>query len=309
MKKTVLFIAIALCSLTVEAQNSSNIAVAVVVPQQVDHLNDSQTTRLGKKMLDLTVKSGLSATERNTGVIVFPVFSIEKEEVVEGGMQNIVVVSADISFVVKQLETEVVFTTFNRQVRGSGSNRQRAIDDAISKISVKDKDFEAFADRAREKILAYYNNNCNNLLLQAESCAKRNDYEKALALIAAIPDVASCYPQALRTAEKFYGAYQAQRCNEVLVRSQSLYAAHKYVDALYELYDLNVFTSDCTREAKSLMNTIESKLSADEQRAWNYAVQQNNNRTALAEKRLETIQAIAVAYYEREINNNYHFIY
>jgi hypothetical protein len=288
------------------AQNSGNIPISVVVPQQVDYLDASQSVRLGKKMTDAVTRSGLSASNGGSSIIMYPLFSIEKEDVVEGGMQNIRVVNADISFTVKNLESDIIYASYNRQIRGSGSSRQRAINDAISKIPVNDKDFDRFIQQGREKILAYYEGNCSNILLRAESCAKRQQYEEAIALIASIPDAASCYPQALGAIEKFYPAYQNQQCNELLQKAQTLYAAHKYNEALSVLYGLKVFSTDCHSEIKTLISTIESSLSAEEKRQWDFLVQQYNNRAALQEKRIEAVQAIATAYYGRKINY-YHY--
>ncbi|MDR2564063.1 MAG: hypothetical protein LBC98_09015 [Prevotellaceae bacterium] len=301
MKKIILLITTVFCAFNAKAQ-SSNIPVSIVVPQQVDYLDDSQTVRLGKKMLDATTRSGLSASTGGSSIIMLPIFSIAREDIVEGGMQNLVVVDADISFVIKNLESDLIYSSYNRRIRGSGSNRTRAINEAISAISVNDAEFNKFIERGREKILAYYESNCSTILLRAESCAKRRQFEEAIALIASIPDAASCYSQALSAVEKFYSEYQNQQCKELLQKAQALYAAHKYNAALSVLYDLKTFSSACASEAKALMTTIEGNLSAEEQRQWDFTVQQYSDRTLLQEKRIEAIQAIASAYYGRQIN-------
>ncbi|MDR1882078.1 MAG: hypothetical protein LBR26_04770 [Prevotella sp.] len=308
MKKLFLSTLIVLCALCAQGQTGGgkNIAISVVAPQQVEYLDAAQTTWLSKKLLDIAVKSGLSAAGRSSGVIMYPVFTIESEDVVEGGMQNLTVVSADISFVVQHLEGDIVFATHNVQVRGSGSTHQRAINSALSNISVKDADFSRFIATARQKVLDYYTGNCSNIQLAVQSATKRKNYETAIALLASIPDAAPCYPQALQEIDCIYPEYQKQQCNETVQKAQSLYSAHKYTAALWELYGLKIFDTGCTQEAKALSATIEAKLSAEEQREWDYMVQRDNNRTTLAEKRLETIQSIAETYYSRQITN-YHY--
>jgi len=77
----------------------------------------------------------------------------------------VVPLQVDVSFVLQNLESDIIFASYNRQIRGSGSSRQNAINDAISKISVNDKKFSKFIEQGREKIFAYYETNCPKILL------------------------------------------------------------------------------------------------------------------------------------------------
>ena len=308
MKKLIISISIIFCTVLVYGQGKENIAISIVVSRQVDYLDASQSVRLGKKMSDIAVKTGLSAAKKTSGIIMYPVFSIESEEVVEGGMQKIIVVSADISFLVKHVESEIIFASHNVQIRGSGSTRKRAIDDVITRISVRDADFNQFVVSARQKIFDYFVSNCMNIQLTAQSYAKRNEYETAIALLASVPDVAPCYPQMLKEIESIYPAYQEQKCKELLQKALSLYSAHEYIEALYVLHDLKFFDTDCANDANALSLAIEAKLTVEEQREWDFMIHESNNRAALTEKRLEVIQAIAVSYYNRKISNNYNVL-
>ena len=285
---------------------ASSIPIAIVVPDQAEPLNDSHKQRFGNKMLDMVTQSGISAVG-NSPIAVVPSFVIDGEDTVEGGMKNVVVINSNITFFIRNLETNEVYSSISRQIRGSGVSRERAINDCISKISISRDDFADFIDKGRTKILAYYRSNCSSLMARAETFAKTQQYEKAIAVVSSIPSTATCYNQSLALLEKFYPAYQKQNCNELLQKARSLYGGHNYLDALAVLYDLKVFGTDCNKDVVELITTIESRLSADEERAWSLLREELNNRTTLHIKRLETIQAIGVAYYGRTIYQNYNY--
>jgi hypothetical protein len=306
MKKIIILSLLATCVISATGQDKENIVISIVSPQQIDNLDASQTTQLGKILLDIAVKSGLANINKTSGVIMYPVFTLISEDKAEGGMRNLAVIGADISFVIKHIESEIVFATYNLQVRGSGTTRQQAINAALSNISVKGADFDRFIISARRKIQEYYTANCSTIQMTAQSYAQQQDYEVAIALLASIPDATPCYAQALKTLETFYRDYQKQQCNELVQQAHFLYSGHQYLDALSVLQDLKVFDTNCSQEAKALSAKIETKLTAEEKREWDFAVQQEKSRITIAAKRIEAVQTIATAFFNRKIiNYNY----
>jgi hypothetical protein len=285
-----------------------SVAIAVAVPKQVDNLDEGQLMRIGNITLDLATRSGISATVAGSPIVMMPVFTIAKEDVVETGMKNLIVIDADITFIIKNIESEVIYSSLNSRVRGSGASRQRAITEAISKIQVKSAELTKFIERGREKILDYYRNNCAAIMLQAETLAKTQQYEEAFALIASVPYVAACFSQSQTILEKYYPNYLKQNCNELLNKARTYYGVHDYVNSMAVLYDLKTFGTDCNSEVLKLITDVESKMTDDEQRTWDFIVQRDNNRTALAEKRLETLQVIAIAYYGRRMSDVYNVL-
>jgi len=288
-----------------QISGTKNIPVSVVVPQQVTDLSATQLNRLGNKLLNIASQSGLSGSGNTAaGFILYPSVTVADESVVEGGMRNINVVNTEISFIIKHLESDNVFGAYELQLRGSGKSKQQAIDNAISKISVKNSDFKRFVEKVRTDIMAYYIENCNNILLTAQSLYQQQEYDAAIAMLYSIPDAAPCYQQALQEINLSYTAYQKQHCNETLQRAQAMYAGHQYQDALAELYDLEVFDTTCTNEAKQLMTTIEAKLTALELREWNLKVERMKAKDAITMRGIEAVQTVATAFFNRRITSN-----
>ena len=288
--------------------NDPYVPIAIVVPRQAEPLDEAQAARLGNRMLEYTTRSGVSATSGGSPVAMLPNIAIEKDDVVETGMRNLTVLSADITFLIQNLETGVIYSSISKRVRGSGTNYQRALNDCISKISFQQDEFSQFVRNGRDKITDYYRANCSALLTRAETLAKTQQYEETFAVIASIPSTAGCYTQALAMLERYYPSYQHYNCQDLLNKANTLWSGHHYQRALTILYDLKVFGTDCNAEVNALATAIESRLTDNEMREWRLLEEKLRTKAFLEEKRLETIMEIGVAYYGRTVFHNYTYL-
>ena len=123
-------------------QSSSEIgkiALSVVMPENVDALDASQLSKLEAKITQIVTNSGMAATGYNNNFVIYPKFSIYETNVAEGGMQNITVVTAELSLFIKQVENNLLFSSVTKSLKGSGANKSNAITNAISKIVTNDQ--------------------------------------------------------------------------------------------------------------------------------------------------------------------------
>ncbi|MDR2234344.1 MAG: hypothetical protein LBE56_14625 [Tannerella sp.] len=312
MKKKIVFV---LCfalawfeSLPIASAQDRFVPIAIVVPNQAESLDEAQAARLGNKMLEYVTRSGMSATAGSSPIAMLPSIAIEQEDVVEGGMKNIVVLNADVTFFIQNMETGVIYSSVSKQVRGSGTSRQRALNDCITRIQLSQDEFSKFVNQGREKIFDYYRANCSALIAKAEACGKTQQYEEAFAIISSIPSTASCYKQALASLEKYYPLYQKKNCDILLNQARTLWAGHSYLDALSILSELRVFGTDCNKDVTELITTIESRLTENEMREWRILEEKWKTKAYLEEKRLKVIRDIGVAYYGRTVFHNYTYL-
>ena len=179
------------------AAGPNKIALAVVMPEESDVLDTGQLTRLEGKITQLVTQSGLSASGYGTNFVVYPVLTVVESAVVEGGMQNITVTTAELTLFVKQVENNLVFATLSKRLKGSGSSKAQSLGNAISQIQVADADYQKFIAQGKQKILTYYKTECGRLIQKAEASARMNKYDEALAGLLSIPEeVGECFATA-----------------------------------------------------------------------------------------------------------------
>ena len=284
------------------------IALSVIMPENVDGLNVSQLSKLETKIAQIITASGLAATGYNNNFVIYPKFAINESNIVEGGMQNITVVTADLSLFIKQVNNDMLFSSISKSLKGSGSSKELAITNAILQIQTKDPEFKTFIEAGKTKIIQYYEANCTDIIKKSDSYVKMQQYEQAFGLLMTVPDeVTSCYSQIQSKAIEIYKAYQMQKCAEQIQKAKASIATTDYNTALNILEEVDPSAS-CFNESQTLEKSIETKIAAEEKKQWDFKMKQNNDAVSLEEQRIVAIKEIAVSYYKSQpttVNYNY----
>lgn len=299
MKRFILSVALTLITpWTISAQAPSTgakdglgkIALAVVMPDQSDLLEPAQLTRLEGKITQLVTQSGLSASGYGTNFVVYPVLTVVESNVVEGGMQNITVTTAELALYVKQVDNNLVFATLSKRLKGSGSNKALSLSNAISQIQVSDADYQRFIAQGKQKILAYYQSKCDDIIRQADAHVRVNAFDQALAVLLSVPEEASgCFSKAQGKAVAIYKAYSNQHCAELMLQAKAQLANNHYEEGLTLLASIDP-SANCHAEASGLITKTEAKIDATQRREF-------NAQLGLEKQRINAIREIAKAYY------------
>ncbi len=308
--KLILVFVLLLSVFSAKAQTDEvgKIALSVVMPYDGE-LNLSQLSKLESKIIQITSKAGLSAAGFSQTFVIYPKFTVYETNVVEGGMQNITVVTAELSLFIRHLGTDMIFSSVSKPLKGSGRTKEMAITNAIAQIPVADKAFAAFIETGKQKIVAYYEANCDNIIKKADSYIQMQQYAPALGLLMSIPDeISSCYDKVIDKSIATFKAYQNQVCAENIQQAKAKSAAMDYDGALEILAAIDP-SSKCAQEQQALIKSLESKVSAEEKKHWDFLMEQYNNGGGLEKQRIDAVKAIAVEYYKsQQVDVNYNIL-
>jgi hypothetical protein len=290
------------------------IALTVVMPDNVEGLTNSQLSKLETKIAQIVTSSGLDASGYNDNFVVYPIFSIYETNVVEGGMQNITVINSELSLFIKEIESNVLFSSISKQLKGSGNSKELAITNAISKIPTNDPDFKFFIETGKSKIINYYETKCEDIIIRADGYIKTKNYEQALGLLMSVPElVSSCYDKVHEKSILAYNAYQTQKCSELIQKANSTLASNNFESALDILANVNP-SSTCFNEAQKIVQniakTIQDKIKAEEKKQseeeakqwefkmkqWEFQAQQHNDEISLEKERINAAKEVAISY-------------
>jgi len=287
----------------------SSMSLSVVMPENLENLSEAQLSQFETKISQIVNASGLASTGYDNNFIIYPKVEVIETNVVEGGMQNITTVSIDISLFIKQVENNILFSSFTKSIKGSGSNKQLAISNAISKIPIKDAEFKKFIDMGKGKIVAYYNSKCASILSQADNFAQTENYEQALGLLMSVPpEATNCYDTMQAKAIKLYKTYQSKRCSKLIQESKLALSSKKYEETFNALSQIDPSTS-CYKESQEIAKQAASHVTKEEDKRWNFKVKQYENAVSLQNARINAIKDIAVQYYKsRQSNIQYNLI-
>lgn len=284
-----------------------SISISVVTPKNSELLSYNQLSKLRNRVLKIASSNSLSSSGYNTNFVLYPIFEIYDEEVVEG-MQNITIVEAELSLFIKQVENNLIFSTYTMTLEGSGRNKSDAITNIIGDIPTRNDKLKNFINEGKNEIINYYEKNCEKIENQALTAAKMKNFEQAFNIIMSVPSEVSCNKELQKTAIEIYKDYQNHICKTNMMKANTKISSQDYDYALSILANIDP-ASNCFSEAKRKITEIEGKVSEEKKREWEFKMKQYDDAVSLEKERINAIKEIAVAYYSQEPpNHNYLYI-
>ena len=289
MKHLLIPVLCTLLSVTVGAQTmGSGFTIGVAAIDIGNNLTEAQAMKLESKLLQVIEKSGVAVAGYSGGIMLKPAISVEDTRMSEGGMQNIAVTTCELTlFLVNAGDNMIVYNTMTRKLRGSGYTAELALSNAINTMDANDEAYRQFITTSRQKIIAYYNANCEKIMTQAAEAEKRRDYEAAVSLLSGVPMEVNCYATANQKALSLYTKYEQQLCNKIVSYARGEMAIGNYAAALDALASISGRTA-CTDAANQLIAEADKKVQRHIDRQYNLQAQQ-----------ARALETIAMGYYMR----------
>ena len=279
-------------------QDVGKIALSVAMPDTINGIEAAALTKLETKITQIISTSGLAAIGFNNNFVIYPKFSILESNVVEGGMQNLTVISAEVSLFIRQMDNNIVFASISKQLKGSGGNKEAAIENCISKLNAHDPQMNDFINTGKAKIINYYESKCQDIIDKADKLVKMQDFSQALGLLMSIPDeVTDCRKQLREKCIWAYKVYQNFSCSQQIQAAKATLAVNNY-DSTAEILAQIDPSTPCFRTAQELMDKVSSQVNAEKKKQWDLNLKIYNDSVALERQRISSIKDIAVSYYK-----------
>lgn len=249
-------------SISVFAQGweTATIYLGVFTPDQMEDLNDSQLGKINTKIEQICSKSGIASGYTPDGFAIYPVFEIYDAETVEGGMQNVYSIKAQMTLFIKQYNG-VLVGSVSKTYSGFGKSKNQAIVNAIQNINPQEPAFKRFMDNAKEKIVDYYVTHCGQMIDKAEMLSSQEKYDEAIALLMSIPENVTCYSNVMAKVSSLYEKMQDKICQQQISEAKVAFAKTDYDEAYAKIGSISA-TSKCYNEAMKMLPEIQEQQSA-----------------------------------------------
>lgn len=285
----------------------SGIPISIFVSKQQEDLNAKQAKRLGNKTKAIVNKNGLAATVGQQ-FILYPEFSVVEERTENMETTGpITLLEAEISFTLQQLNNGIIFNATTISVIGEGTSRERAISKAIGRIKTSNPVLRAFLAESKNKIRNYYQDNCTQIINEANTAADLKQYRKAIGLLYAIPLGTTCHEKSRTLLSDIYFLYQNQHCQEWVMKAKALIAQNEYKKALAVLAQIDP-ASSCESKVNDMISKTAELVDAEDRKMWDALQERYHNKVALEEMRIETIGSILTAYHQSRQSDTQQFI-
>jgi len=221
MKKTIqLIILVFLLNAVTQAQNDEGklqdegrISITAYVPQQVENIPLSALDLLTNRLQMVITKNGLSTSNGIPRFIATAHVSVLSKEITPTA-PPMHALTLEVTFYLVDAYEQTVFSQTTTTLKGVGKNETKAYIAAVKNIRANDGRLKNWLERGKEKILEYYNTQCDFILKQAETLAGLEQYDEAMYLLSSVPLVSlECYNECMEKLPEIYALSQ----NEVAV--------------------------------------------------------------------------------------------
>ncbi|HSI70849.1 MAG TPA: hypothetical protein VK941_11490 [Gillisia sp.] len=238
-----------------------NINISVMVPYEMQELNTGQIGKIERKLESMVTNYGVAG---DSYFMIYPAYDIYNETLVEG-MQNLHVLDVEFSVTIQETQTGKIYGSLTQSIQAEGTSKSQAIDKSISKIATTGDKVETFLRDTKDKILAYYTSNCDQINNEATTLIGQKRYREAIAVLYAVPkDTGSgCYDKIQKNLNKAYLGYMDATCEENIVQAKNAIKQNKNETALEVLSEIDP-DANCYSEAKVLTAQAKGEATINE---------------------------------------------
>ncbi|MGD9978327.1 MAG: hypothetical protein AB7S54_10380 [Bacteroidales bacterium] len=303
MKKVFLVVVAFLgLQLSLNAQNSQGktddlgrIALAALVPDQAEGIPQSARQLLVNKMEQIAVQNGLGATAANPRFCIVPMVNILTKEITPTAppMQAL---NVEVTFYVVDAASQNIFSQTSIQVKGVGQTEDKAFMQALKNMNVKAGQFKGFVEKGKEKIIEYYNSQCDVVLKGAQSLAGQKKYEEALYILLSVPDVCrECFDKSMDLSTDIYKQYANYKCTEYMSGAKAAWASMN-TDKAAEYLGKITPDMECYGEAVQLVDEIKQKQLADGANVWDFKMKQYDDSVDKEKMMIQAGKEVAMSW-------------
>ena len=221
------FWVLALWTFSLRAQTLNDvgkIAIGFDVPDECSIETIELKDYLKNKISHWIAQAGYS-TSGISSFYLIPDISIDEEDIAEGGMKNVYVISGTLYLKIIQSDGDVIFSSISLPFRDSAPKKMSAIKNGIAKLQYNK--MIPLLDEAKVKILKYYELEKVNIFSQADIMTRQGNYDGAIAYLMSIPScLTSIYQEALEKANSVLDEQVRIYNDSILTLANSYLAKH-----------------------------------------------------------------------------------
>ena len=291
--------------------DANGIVLATVVPNQIEELNESSRKFLANKLNQIVSKNGVKGSFYNQRFIITTNVNIISKDITASA-PPMHAYNLELSFFIGDGTNGTLFSSTSMNYKGVGQSETKAYRSALKSINTSDARFERFITEGKNKIIEFYNAQCDIILKEAEMLESQNNFEGALAKLLSVPSVCKeCFEKTSVKAGAVYQKYLDRQCDIYMNKAKAIWASNQGEDGAREAAELlSLIDPDakCATDASKMLDTmyedIKKRVKDLDQREWDYKLKEQLQES----ERIEAMKQVGVAYGENQPQNvNYNY--
>lgn len=282
MKKILFIISALIFSANIYAQSLDDMG-RLAIHVQRPHNNtipQEAINLLEEKMHQIITINGISDNSINRRFALISSINIIKKNITNTSPAR-VVQTLEITFYVQDIIDKKNFGNISISTTGIGQNVNKSFIMAFSNLKPNNPQIKEMLNNSKELIISYYRTNIDRILSEADLLAQQGKYNKALFILAQIPDVCTdCTEKSYKkTIEIYYKKIDSEGANLLQLAQMAWSSSPNKSGASTAMQYLSNIHSMayCQTEVEKLIQEIKAKIKEDERKAWEFELQKYND--------------------------------
>jgi len=263
MKKLIIILSVLMLNFSSFAQNDlgtiddfGRIVLTPVLPDGMDMPASAQKLLLSK-LTQIASRNGMGGVAVEPQFLITATVDVITKDITPTA-PPMVAMNMDINLYIVDYVNKTVLSSYTYSAKGVGKTDDKAFISGIKNINPKSSKIRSFVKKGKNKIIEYYNTQCDVIIKEAQALEKVQKYEEAIATLLSVPEVCQeCYFKALDAIEPIYKKMIGENCKEDVTAAKTA-LQNNDVDAA-KRYLMNVQPgTECYDEAVDLAKQINS---------------------------------------------------
>lgn len=290
------------CLLTINAQlktdDFSRIVLNSYLPENIALTSEAKDL-LMSKLSKIASNYGIGGSQANPRFIITASVNVISKDIIAGPPQ-LISQNINITFFIGDAISNTAFSNKTIAMKGVGTNENKAFIDALNTINTKNKELKTLLDEGKNKIIQYYNSQCDFIITKAKTLTDQQKYEEAIYELMQVPEVCkACYEKCIVAVQPIYQKSIDRECKLKLNEAKVIWAANPNSKGAVEvapiLSEINPDAA-CYNEAIAFSETVRKKVEADEKRNWDFKMQKYADGVKLDKQKIDAAKEIAIQY-------------
>ena len=290
--------------------DAARIALSAYMDPSSSIPNNAKKT-LKDRMQKIITKNGMGSAKNTRFIMTANVreLNLEKSETAP----VIYIYNLEVNLYIGDGIDGTLFSSCSLEVNAAGDSKEKAYMAALKKIKATAPQYQAFIDEGKKKIVDYYTAKCDFIITQAQTKAKNQDFDAALAELMQVPDVCKeCYDKCMAAAQPIYQEKINQEGAKLLAEARGVWSAGQDVAAAEAaaaiLAQVNP-QSSAFAGAESLNAEMAKRVKELDKREWDFMLKQQQDEVDLEKASIKAIRDIGVAYGENQQPTTYNVVW
>ena len=243
-----------------KSDDIARIALTSFIPENILESTPHARKLFNTKLGQITTRNGMgSAKGSNNRFIISGDLNVVTKDILPGPPTKYVV-TIEVTLAVGDGMDGKLFASEYIEFKGSGNSEDKAFISAIKKINPRHRDVQAVLTAGKEKIIEYYNANCDFISKEAQTLADSRKFDQAIFTLNQVPQVTKeCFDKSMDMAVVIMNQKLEFECQERIAEAKALLSANDFESASQVL---NIYSKgmDCYSEVEVLLTQINTGI-------------------------------------------------